>query len=80
MTFKGDPMLFQGHEFPEGDWLLDDAQPDWNRRNDFRGIVLLHGNLVSLRRNLKRLIRGLCKQGAGVHHVCMTNRHCFSAL
>ena len=49
-TAAGIPMIFQGQEFLEGGWF-DDAVPlDWDRAEDFRGIVRLYRDLIRLRR------------------------------
>ena len=69
MTAPGIPMLFQGQEFLEGEWFRDDVPLDWAQQKDFHGIVLLYRDLVSLRRNLQGLTRGLSGQGASVHHL-----------
>ena len=69
MTAPGIPMLFQGQEFLEGEWFRDDVPLDWSHQKDFRGIVLLYRDLVALRRNQSGLSRGLCGQGASVHHL-----------
>ena len=51
-TAPGIPMLFQGQEFLEGEWFRDTVPVDWDKQDEFRGIVRLYRDLIRLR--LKR--------------------------
>jgi 1,4-alpha-glucan branching enzyme len=59
MTAPGIPMLFQGQEFLQGAWFRDDVPLDWDQAEELHGIVLLHRDLIRLRRNLDGTSRGL---------------------
>jgi 1,4-alpha-glucan branching enzyme len=58
-TAPGIPMLFQGQEFLEGEWFRDTVPVDWNKNDDFRGIVRLYRDLIALRLNRMASTRGL---------------------
>ena len=68
MTSPGIPMLFQGQEFLEGGWFRDNVPLDWRRRDDFRGIARLYGDLIDLRLNRGGATRGLTGRGLNVYH------------
>jgi 1,4-alpha-glucan branching enzyme len=68
-TAPGIPMLFQGQEFLEGGWFRDTVPVDWDQRDEFRGIVRLYRDLISLRLNRAELTRGLCGQYTRVFHL-----------
>lgn len=68
-TSPGIPMLFQGQEFLEGGWFRDNVPVDWDRRDDFRGIVRLYRDLAQLRLNKRGTSRGLTGQHVHVTHV-----------
>ena len=68
MTSPGIPMLFQGQEFLEGGWFRDNVPLDWRRRDDFRGIARLYGDLIDLRLNRGGFTRGLTGRGLNVCH------------
>jgi 1,4-alpha-glucan branching enzyme len=61
-TAPGIPMLFQGQEFLEGEWFRDTVPVDWDRQEEFCGIVRLYRDLISLRLNKAGHTRGLCGQ------------------
>ena len=61
-TAPGIPMLFQGQEFLEGEWFRDTVPVDWDRRAEFKGIVRLYRDLISLRLNKGGHSRGLAGQ------------------
>lgn len=67
-TAPGIPMLFQGQEFLEGEWFRDTVPLDWDRSDEFNGIVRLYRDLVHLRLNRAGFTRGLCGQFTEVHH------------
>jgi 1,4-alpha-glucan branching enzyme len=61
-TAPGIPMLFQGQEFLEGEWFRDTVPVDWDKQEEFCGIVRLYRDLISLRLNKAGKTRGLCGQ------------------
>ena len=67
-TSPGIPMLFQGQEFLEGEWFRDTVPVDWHHQEEFRGIVRMYRDLISLRLNRKGFSRGLCGQHVQVMH------------
>ncbi|MHC5261454.1 alpha-amylase family glycosyl hydrolase [Streptomyces sp. UC4497] len=74
LTSPGIPMLFQGQEFLE-DGTFDDRVPlDWSRRDHHTGIVQLHRDLITLRRNHTDRTAGLRGQGVQVHHLNNTDK------
>ena len=68
-TAPGIPMLFQGQEFLEGEWFRDTVPVDWDKQQEFQGIVRLYRDLVALRLNKHGQTRGLCGQNVQVTHV-----------
>jgi 1,4-alpha-glucan branching enzyme len=68
-TAPGIPMLFQGQEFLEGGWFRDTVPVDWDQRQEFRGIVRLYRDLISLRLDRQGVSRGLCGQFTQVFHL-----------
>jgi 1,4-alpha-glucan branching enzyme len=68
-TAPGIPMMFQGQEFLEGEWFRDSVPLDWDQRDEFRGIVRMHRDLITLRLNRQGWSRGLCGHHVQVHHV-----------
>jgi len=68
LTAPGIPMLFQGEEFLQGAWFRDDDPLDWWLNDRYQGIVVLHRDLIRLRRNLDGDTRGLCGSGINVFH------------
>jgi 1,4-alpha-glucan branching enzyme len=61
-TSPGIPMLFQGQEFLEGEWFRDTVPLDWDKREEFSGIVRLYRDLIHLRLNKGGKTRGLMGQ------------------
>src|SRR3954468_12970162 len=59
LTSPGIPMLFQGQELVEGSWFSDEDGLDWTLRHRHAGLLRLHRDLVSLRRNTTDVSRGL---------------------
>ena len=47
----GIPMLFQGQELLEDGWFDDTVPLDWSKSDRFAGIVQLHRDLITARRN-----------------------------
>src|SRR5581483_6194200 len=68
-TAPGIPMLFQGQEFLEGEWFRDTVPVDWDKREEFRGLVRLYRDLIRLRLNRTGESRGLTGQHIQVTHV-----------
>jgi 1,4-alpha-glucan branching enzyme len=69
LTSPGIPMLFQGQELVEGSWFSDEDGLDWTLRHRHAGLLRLHRDLISLRRNTADLSRGLRGENVIVHHV-----------
>jgi 1,4-alpha-glucan branching enzyme len=69
MTAPGIPMLFQGQELVEGSWFSDEEGVDWELRHRHAGLLQLHRDLISLRRNVVDVSRGLRGPNIVVHHV-----------
>jgi len=61
-TAPGIPMLFQGQEFLEGEWFRDTVPLEWEKQEEFRGIVRLYRDLIRLRLNRGGQTRGLTGQ------------------
>jgi 1,4-alpha-glucan branching enzyme len=74
LTSPGIPMLFQGQELVEGSWFDDEDGLDWTLRHRHAGLLRLHRDLISLRRNTSDVSRGLRGEHVTVHHVNGTAR------
>ena len=72
LTSPGIPMLFQGQELVEGSWFNDEDGLDWTLRHRHAGLLRLHRDLISLRRNTTDVSRGLRGEHVTVHHVNAT--------
>lgn len=68
-TTPGIPMLFQGQEFLEDDWFHDQDPIDWNRKEQFAGILQLYKDLIALRLNRQGYTKGLTGQYVDVYHL-----------
>lgn len=68
-TSPGIPMLFQGQEFLQGEWFRDNVPLDWDRNEQYQGIVRLYRDLIQLRLNAKGYSRGLCGQFTNIYHL-----------
>jgi 1,4-alpha-glucan branching enzyme len=68
LTSPGIPMLFQGQELVEGSWFNDEDGFDWSLRHRHAGLLRLHRDLISLRRNADDVSRGLRGANVAVHH------------
>lgn len=68
MTTPGIPMLFQGQEFLQDGWFQDTDPLDWDRKDEFPGVVLLYRDMIHARRNLHGVTRGLQGQDVHVYH------------
>ena len=69
LTAPGIPMLFQGQELVEGSWFNDEDALDWTLRHRNAGLLRLHRDLISLRRNAVDVSRGLRGPHIRVHHL-----------
>ncbi len=68
-TAPGIPMIFQGQEFLQGGWFQDTVPLDWDKTDEYRGILRLYRDLILLRRNVHGTTRGLTGQGLLTYHV-----------
>ncbi|MEO8403950.1 MAG: alpha-amylase family glycosyl hydrolase [Chitinophagaceae bacterium] len=73
-TSPGIPMIFMGQESLEGGWFSDEDPIDWARANDFKGIVKLYRDLISLRTNSKGFSKGLTGQETKVTYLNDTEK------
>jgi 1,4-alpha-glucan branching enzyme len=73
-TAPGIPMLFQGQEFLQGEWFQDTVPLDWDRSEEFRGIVRLYRDLIRLRLNQSGTTRGLLGRHVRVHRIDEENK------
>ena len=69
LTSPGIPMLFQGQELVDGSWFNDEDGLDWTLRHRHAGLLRLHRDLISLRRNTTDVSRGLRGPNVTVHLV-----------
>ena len=69
LTTPGIPMLFQGQELLEDRWFHDQDPIEWRRVEEQGGILQLYKDLLSLRRNLPEVTRGLTGQGLHIFRV-----------
>ena len=67
-TAPGIPMIFQGQEFLEGGWFRDNVPLDWNRNDEYHGIVRLYRDLIELRRDCRSTTKGLKGSGLRIIH------------
>jgi 1,4-alpha-glucan branching enzyme len=74
LTAPAIPMLFQGQELVEGSWFSDEGGVDWSLCQRNAGLLQLHRDLISLRRNVYDVSRGLRGPSIAVHHVNETER------
>jgi 1,4-alpha-glucan branching enzyme len=68
MTSPGIPMIFQGQEFLEDRWFDDQDPLDWSKADRYVGILMLHRDLIRLRRNWYDTTRGLRGHHVNVFH------------
>jgi 1,4-alpha-glucan branching enzyme len=59
LTSPGIPMLFQGQELLEDRWFDDTVALDWSKASTHEGILRLHRDLITLRRDGVGLSGGL---------------------
>jgi 1,4-alpha-glucan branching enzyme len=62
-------MLFQGQAMLTDGFFSDDQPLNWERAEEYSGLVHLHRDLIALRRNLHGTTRGLSGQHTEVFHV-----------
>jgi 1,4-alpha-glucan branching enzyme len=68
LTSPGIPLLFEGQELLEDRWFQDKDPIDWSRAEDEHGILGMYRDMISLRRNLSGVTRGLCGQNIHLYH------------
>jgi len=68
MTTPGIPMLFQGQEFLEDGWFQDSVPLDWDKSEEFSGLVRMYRDLIRLRLNHAGFTRGLTGSGLNIFH------------
>jgi 1,4-alpha-glucan branching enzyme len=69
LTSPGIPMIFEGQELLEDRWFQDTVPIDWSRVESKKGILGMYRDLITLRRSLSGMTRGLCGQNIHVYHV-----------
>jgi 1,4-alpha-glucan branching enzyme len=68
LTAPGIPMLLQGQEFMQEGSFNDWQMLDWDKTEQFAGIVLAHQHLIDLRLNKHDNTRGLVGQHTNLFH------------
>ena len=68
LTSPGIPMLFQGQEFLEDGWFQDTVPLDWDKSEEFSGLVRLYRDMIYLRLNRHGSTRGLTGSGLNTFH------------
>jgi len=68
LTSPGIPMIFEGQELLEDRWFQDNVPIDWSRAEDEHGILRMYRDVITLRRNLPGVTRGLCGQNIHIYH------------
>ncbi|MBC7459205.1 alpha amylase C-terminal domain-containing protein [Candidatus Saccharibacteria bacterium] len=74
LTAPGIPMLLQGEEFMQEGSFNDWQMLDWDKTNQFAGIVLAHQHLINLRLNNYGNTAGLTGDNISVFHQDNENR------
>lgn len=69
MTAPGIPMLLQAQEFLQDKWFDDGHPINWARCEQYRGIVAMYSDLISLRLNRNSNSAGLSGQHVDVYHL-----------
>jgi len=69
LTAPGIPMLFQGQEFMQGGSFNDWETLDWDKAEQFDGIVLATKHLIALRKNQHGNTGGLCGPSVRIMHL-----------
>lgn len=73
LTAPGIPMILQGEEFLQPGSFNDWQILEWDKTEQFAGIVLAHHNLIELRKNVHGNSAGLLGHGINVFHEDSTN-------
>ncbi len=73
LTTPGIPMLLQGQEFVEDGAFNDWKSLDWNKAEQFSGVVDAHAHLIALRKNQNEHTRGLTGESVNLSHFDETN-------
>lgn len=68
LTSPGIPMLFQGQEFLEDGWFQDSVPLDWDKSEQFSGLLRMYRDLIHLRLNRFGSTRGLTGSGLNTFH------------
>ncbi len=68
LTSPGIPMLFQGQEFLEDGWFQDSVPLDWDKSEEFVGLLRMYRDLIHFRLNQTGCTRGLTGSGLNVFH------------
>ncbi len=68
LTAPGIPMLFQGQEFLEDGWFQDTVPLDWDKSEEFCGLVKMYRDLIHLRLNRFNSTKGLTGSGLNTFH------------
>jgi 1,4-alpha-glucan branching enzyme len=68
LTSPGIPMIFEGQELLEDRWFQDKVPIDWSRVENEQGILEMYRDMITLRRNLSGVTRGLCGQNLHLYH------------
>lgn len=74
LTAPGIPMLFQGQEFMQGGSFNDWETLDWDKAEQFDGIVLATKHLIALRKNTYGNTRGLMGSSVSIMHLNEDNK------
>jgi 1,4-alpha-glucan branching enzyme len=69
LTIPGMPMLLQGEEFLQGGNFNDWQALEWDKSEQFKGIVLAYKHLIGLRKNQHGNTAGLLGQSVNVLHL-----------
>lgn len=69
LTAPGIPLLMQGQEFMEEGDFSDWKALEWKKTEQFKGIVMAHQHLVSLRLNAYKNSAGLSGKNTNLFHV-----------
>lgn len=74
LTTPGIPMLLQGQEFMQDGSFNDWQALDWDRAEQFSGIVLAYKHLIALRKNAYGNTKGLLGQSVSIKHLDEENK------
>jgi 1,4-alpha-glucan branching enzyme len=74
LTSPGIPMLFQGQEFMQGGSFNDWEALDWDKTEQFEGIVLAYKHLIAIRKNIYGNTKGLQGQSVSVKQLDEQNK------